>query len=72
MSDLTPEQYHANISKLWEVLGISNYAQAEGMDVFSLVISRIEGLEARITEALIALQDPPQITTAIAALEKKT
>ena len=33
---------------------------------------RIEELEKRITEALIALQDPPQITTAIAALEKKT
>jgi hypothetical protein len=40
--DITPEQYHAGLDKLWEALGLSG-VQSE--DVFTLAARRIKELE---------------------------
>jgi hypothetical protein len=43
--DLTPEQYHAGIDKLWDVLG---NPPATDDDVFTRVVAEIERLRAEI------------------------
>lgn len=51
--DISPEQYHAGLDKLWDALRITT---VQDTDVFTLAADRIEALKA-IVEKLLRIAD---------------
>jgi len=59
-SNLTPAaQYHADLTKLWKALGITEYKQAGGKDVFTLIVERIKELEYQLNRKTYTVYHDP-------------
>lgn len=63
---ITPEQYHAGLSKLWDALKVVG---VQDLDVFTLCAARIEGLELEL--ARLRAREEPGGRSALSIVLKK-